>query len=372
MSKYVNANTKINCKCKICGFEWSSKPPDLLHGHGCPNCSHKGTSFFEQYIYQCLKFIYKDKEVLLRNKQKIGMELDIYIPDINLAIEPGGWYWHKRKLKNDTIKRKKCKENNIRLITIYDAYDSDEKPFEDDCFVSKKDLGMSENFKYLKNLIIELFKYLDIDCTYLENNWEKLKQKTYKEMQHINYFKEINDSNPTIKPLMDIYNKGDKIKFKCLKCNYEWYTTAKVILKGHGCPNCSGVAKKNTEQFIKELKKINPNIDVIGEYKGANIEIECKCKKCNTIWYPKPHKLLLGRGCPECAHNRNRKTDKQFALEVKQKFSTIEVVSKYINTKTRVKVHCKKCNNYWEIKPINLLHSKGCSYCRKIQRTSKN
>jgi hypothetical protein len=48
------------------------------------------------------------------------LELDIYLPDIKVAFEYNGTYWHsKEKTKiTDRIKNKICKEKNIKLITI--------------------------------------------------------------------------------------------------------------------------------------------------------------------------------------------------------------------------------------------------------------
>lgn len=53
-----------------------------------------------------------------------GKELDIYIPERNLAIEMNGIYWHTEKQgKNNTYhynKFKGCNDKNIDLIQIYD------------------------------------------------------------------------------------------------------------------------------------------------------------------------------------------------------------------------------------------------------------
>ena len=38
LGKYVNAKTKIFCKCKVCGHEWNAIPDVLLRGNGCRKC----------------------------------------------------------------------------------------------------------------------------------------------------------------------------------------------------------------------------------------------------------------------------------------------------------------------------------------------
>lgn len=72
--------------------------------------------------------------------------------------------------------------------------------------------------------------------------------------------------------------------------------------------------KKTHEEFIEELKEINPNIEVLGEYKNVRTGIKCKCKVCGYMgddkkdWTPAPKHLLSGSGCPEC-NRRKRKFD---------------------------------------------------------------
>ncbi len=43
IGEYINANTKISCKCQKCGHEWSVHPGSLLRQkYGCPNCANNG------------------------------------------------------------------------------------------------------------------------------------------------------------------------------------------------------------------------------------------------------------------------------------------------------------------------------------------
>lgn len=51
IGRYINANKKIEIKCKVCGNECFIRAADILSGHGCPKCSHKAlTKTHEQYI----------------------------------------------------------------------------------------------------------------------------------------------------------------------------------------------------------------------------------------------------------------------------------------------------------------------------------
>lgn len=67
----------------------------------------------------------------------------------------------------------------------------------------------------------------------------------------------------------------------------------------YGCPYCSGKYKTTTD-FINQLKLINNDIQVIGQYHGCQKPITCKCKRCGNIWSPIGRSLLYNQGCPKC------------------------------------------------------------------------
>ena len=52
IGKYVTAKTKIDVKCKVCGYIFASTPNNLLSGNGCPNCSNHITRTIEQLYEQ--------------------------------------------------------------------------------------------------------------------------------------------------------------------------------------------------------------------------------------------------------------------------------------------------------------------------------
>jgi len=63
--------------------------------------------------------------------------------------------------------------------------------------------------------------------------------------------------------------------------------------------------QKTHEEFCEEVALINSDIIVKGIYKKANENIECHCKTCKNIWYPKPNWILSCKsGCPVCSGNK--------------------------------------------------------------------
>lgn len=154
IGKYVNTRTKILCRCLIDGYEWEAMPYGLLRGTGCPKCAHVGESWMDRTLHEIL--LEYDSDAIYRGKDTIGMELDSFCPNLNLAFEPGSWYFHEERIENDRVKRKLCAEKGIRCITIYDSFPENIKvPFEEDCYVYPKDFGQNkeEFFEQMNKLI---------------------------------------------------------------------------------------------------------------------------------------------------------------------------------------------------------------------------
>lgn len=78
IEEYVNNRTKLTVQCDNCKHIWKASPKTLLRGHGCPECNKVGTSFMEQFIFYSFVHVLGEENVLNRDKEKIGKELDIY------------------------------------------------------------------------------------------------------------------------------------------------------------------------------------------------------------------------------------------------------------------------------------------------------
>jgi len=125
----------------------------LSHGiNTCTICYPENTvsSINENEVYDFIKENYKDEIILNDRKILEGMELDIYIPVLNLAFEYNGLYWHSSIYKDDNYHLNKmllCLDKNIQLIHIWE-----------DLWIYQKD--------YIKNLILKL---LNNDVLYGED-----------------------------------------------------------------------------------------------------------------------------------------------------------------------------------------------------------
>lgn len=122
--------------------------------------------------------------------------------------------------------------------------------------------------------------------------------------------------------------------------------------------------RKTHEEFINEMKTINPSILVIGTYVNSSTKIEFKCLKCNHIWSAVPNSLVQGHGCPACANNQ-KKTQQRFVSEMRSFNPYIEILEEYKTATTPLRVKCVICGYEWESKPFRLLNGAQCQNCTK-------
>ena len=190
------------------------------------------------------------------------------------------------------------------------------------------------------------------------------KKLTHEEFMEKFYAKNKNAENIEI---LGIYiNKRTKIKCKCKIDGYEWETTPSNLLKGTGCPKCKDKKYTKThEEFIKEMKEINPNIEILGEYVNKRTKIKCKCKIDNHIWYATPNNLLYNNsGCPKCVGKIRNKTTEYFIQELQEINDDIEILGEYKGALAKIKCRCKIDGYEWYTTPSDLLnHNTGCPKC---------
>lgn len=138
---YRGADIKIEIICEKHGSFFQS-PHNHLKDTGCPRCG-VSASKLEIKIVNFIKTFYLG-EIVTNSKDIIPpMELDIYIPTLNLAIEFNGGYWHSERFKPKNyhlLKYNLCKEKDIRLVSIWE-------------WEIVKDKEKIKNF--IKNIIIE-------------------------------------------------------------------------------------------------------------------------------------------------------------------------------------------------------------------------
>lgn len=134
---------------------------------------------------------------------------------------------------------------------------------------------------------------------------------------------------------------------------------------GCACCNTATNIKYDTETFIEAAKKVHGdryNYDKVN-YININTPIIIKCNICGEEFTQRPHDHLCGHGCSNC--NGGVKIDTQefirrARLIHKDTYDYSQV--EYINCETPVKIGCSTHGWFWQKPSIHLSNS-GCPSC---------
>lgn len=119
---YRGAKIPVQITCEK-GHTYWQMPNKHLSGHGCPLCTHN-ISKAENEISDFIKSVYDGTIINNTRKQlKDNIEIDIFLPEKNLAFEYDGLYWHNETRKDKNFHLKKTEEalnNGTKLIHIFE------------------------------------------------------------------------------------------------------------------------------------------------------------------------------------------------------------------------------------------------------------
>ncbi len=152
---YNGNKNKVKVICPEHGV-FEQFPGNHIKGYnGCPKCNNNGVSKMEKEIVECIKGLGLGVE---ENNTTVlgGKELDIYIPEKQIAIEFNGLYWHSDLFKEDKYHLKKleeCEAKGIKLIQIFE----DEWLNKQEIVKSRlrNILGKIENKIYARNCVVK-------------------------------------------------------------------------------------------------------------------------------------------------------------------------------------------------------------------------
>ena len=131
-----------------------------------------------------------------------------------------------------------------------------------------------------------------------------------KKKTHTEFIEELKIVNPEITVIGKYISALTKIEVQHT-CGYKWIAIPNNLRQGSSCPKCSKIKTskaraKTTKQLIEELKIINPEITVIGEYVNSLTPIKVQ-HTCGHQWKVTPNGLLRGTSCPRCNESKGEK-----------------------------------------------------------------
>lgn len=279
----AKSHDKVIWECTVCKKEYISILANRTDkGQGCPNCSRNGTSFPERFIFEFIS----DSINNVKYRYKVsGLEIDIYIPDLKLAIDYRGNYWHEDRQEMDDYKETIINNMGINQIIIVGDRTSENINID-----SRHIVFNEKDYNWLGCILTKLCK-LDTQCSsksYIEEVFRAvIAKQNSKEV--INSLAKTHpdvasrwdyELNGDFKPTNITYGTKYKAWFKCKKCNRSYYSLIRKQVIGQGCPYCyrDEVALNRMErQRIKSLPKETQYGDWTVVEKVSSRKFICKC-----------------------------------------------------------------------------------------------
>jgi hypothetical protein len=353
-----NSFDKLIWKCKNT-HEWDATYNDIFNNKsGCPDCHRfkneaKIKHIFEKYFN--VKFLKKSK--IPTHETKI--ELDGYNSDLEIAFEYNGIqhykytkHFHNGEVKEfeqqqerDRIKKEYCKQKNIHLIVIPYWIEKNEDLSN---FIIN---NLPAHLQIDKVRLLNIITNYSIDSDDLQEIREKLEAKGMKLISKIY-------TNSTAK----------NIEIQCNTCNHKYHTSKNRIDNMKICSKCNGTAPFT----IKDLQEIatSNNIQLISTNYVPGEKVIWRCLKCDNEWNALPssikgHKNKKGTNCPKC-FGKNKITIED-VIKLAETRGHACLSNSITNRDSKLIFQCVKKNeiHIWETSYQSYKNSKdGCRVCR--------
>lgn len=177
------------------------------------------------------------------------------------------------------------------------------------------------------------------------------------------------------KILSPYINKRSKVSVQH-KCGYTFDVVAGGFMYGKTkCPVCENNSTSLTTEAIKIRiqNKYGDEYELLSDYKGSTNTITVKHKTCgNTSNVLVSNFLRAKCGCVHCCQKGTTKNISQetknmrknnFLETVSVVNPTLEIIGDYIDSRTKIKVRCKDCNQEYYASPTTLRRGNGCMIC---------
>jgi len=223
VGEYVGTGTKSKFACDDCGGEWMAKPDSVMQGTGCPHCAGN-VPLTKEIVNERLKE---------RPVQLIGKYVNA-ITKSKFACHDCGGEW--MATPSDVMVGNGCPHcaGNIRL--------------------SRSAVN------------------------------ERLEERT-------------------VRLVGDYVTSSTKTRFYCEICGGEWMARPKDVMKGSGCTRCPRPLRLSKEIVNKRLE--GRSVRLIGDYRGTQSKTKIACDDCGGEWKTTPNHVMRGRGCPYCSGKAN-------------------------------------------------------------------
>lgn len=227
------------------------------HVNVCPICNplRKSYSTGEKELLDYIRSIYNGE--IIENSRSIisPYELDIYLPEKNIAIEYNGLYWHSEACVDSNYHKMKsdmCKEKDIHLIHI----------FEDD-WITKRNIICS---------VIDNFLGCGNQKVYYARKCE-VREVEYAEMQDFLQLNHMLGKVMGMNHCIGLYDGGELLSLMSFRCSSKENNVCELSRYAIKCGiNIKGGAERIFKHFLREYGHLYTKVRTFndnGVFKGT-------------------------------------------------------------------------------------------------------
>lgn len=125
ITDYTSSKTKATFECKK-GHRFDAIPNSIMASNSwCPRCAHTGPSRGQLEVYEYIKHLLPNEEILVSDRKAIApLELDVYVPARRFGLEYNGLLWHSNYHQDmrgrHCRKAMACRDAGINLLAIFE------------------------------------------------------------------------------------------------------------------------------------------------------------------------------------------------------------------------------------------------------------
>ncbi len=304
----------------VCAYDpshkWLAKISNrTLLGRGCPQCAKEfKMSYPARALFYYLRKTYPG---CVCEKPFQRYKMDLFIPDLGLALEHDGYYHHSGEADIKRAERKDLalRKAGYRVLRVCDSKDlADPVVYQGEKILYRYD----ECYQYLDQMIAAVFRCLGaaplefnhrrdrykIDQLYFHERKKRTLAVEYPEIA-----KAWSPKNPN-KPDAVLSGSPRKVWWRCPKCHQEYQATIVNRTKNHSnCPFCANhrayigncLATLRPEIAAQWHPELNASLTPYDVVPGSETEVYWRCSKGHT-WKASISSRTSSREsrCPVC------------------------------------------------------------------------
>lgn len=378
------------------GHEYTAVVSERTKGAGCPKCQQeRRVSFPEKAICYYASKYFNNVKANYRAEWLGGFELDIYLPDIQAAIEYDGIYGHSTKYGKGRDERKNyaCEKQGIKLIRIREKGCA-EITGQYASFQVESSKKFADGILFALNTAAEIAGQKRI-YTYEDINLEEDVGKIYSLIEYMDKENSLLSKAPEVAKIWHPTKNGhltpesvavwsSKSVWWLGKCGHEWKSEVANEARSGLCPYCVG---KRVLKGFNDLAYTNPALAKQWDYEkngiltpesitaGSGKKVWWRCEKGHT-WSASVVSRNRGNGCPICAnrialkgYNDITSVPRLYEDWDTEKNKPLLPECICVNAGKRVWWKCHICGAQWQAGVDDRYAGKGCPECaEKIRR----